>query len=263
MVLRDIRPMHIQSFISHMGGYSKAYAGNNVTRLKSIMQSAADDGLIVKSPFRREDRAAGGESKSRDPLTDQQVKTLLEGTKGTQAYTFCLLAAATGLRRGEIIGLKWEDIDFETNHIHVTHNKTLDSSVTTTVTEDLKTSAARRVIPIPDTLRTHLLQLRGNSSSEYVIHDQKNESLGHTAFQTMWRAADRIARENDFHCHPHLLRHTYITKLFESGLDMKQVQYLAGHSTPSMTLRVYTHYRRKEREAETAKQVQSAVDYLD
>ena len=66
----------------------------------------------------------------------------------------------------------------------------------------------------------------------------------------------------DFHCHPHQLRHTYITSLFEAGLDLKQVQYLAGHSTPDMTLRVYTHYRRKSREAETISQVCSALSYI-
>ena len=66
----------------------------------------------------------------------------------------------------------------------------------------------------------------------------------------------------DFSCHPHQLRHTYITQLFETEMDMKQVQYLAGHSTPDMTLRVYTHYRQKSREQETAAKVNLACQYL-
>ena len=66
----------------------------------------------------------------------------------------------------------------------------------------------------------------------------------------------------DFPCHPHILRHTYATQLFEEGLDMKQVQYLLGHSVPEMTLRVYTHYREKAREQETADQVRGATGYL-
>ncbi|MBR5115051.1 MAG: tyrosine-type recombinase/integrase [Oscillospiraceae bacterium] len=53
-----------------------------------------------------------------------------------------------------------------------------------------------------------------------------------------------------------------MTKLFEQGLDIKQVQYLAGHATPEMTMRVYTHYREKQRAADTAEQVRAGVDYL-
>lgn len=58
---------------------------------------------------------------------------------------------------------------------------------------------------------------------------------------------------------PHALRHTYITRLFEAGLDIKEIQYLAGHSTIDMTLRVYTHYDRLSRNAQTAEKVREAL----
>ena len=66
----------------------------------------------------------------------------------------------------------------------------------------------------------------------------------------------------DFECHPHLLRHTCITQWVESGMEFKEVQYLAGHSTLEMTLRVYAHYRRKAKAAETAARVSAANAYL-
>ena len=53
--------------------------------------------------------------------------------------------------------------------------------------------------------------------------------------------------------------HTYVTRLFEAGLDIKEIQYLAGHSTVDMTLRVYTHYDRVNREAKTAEKVRDAL----
>ena len=56
----------------------------------------------------------------------------------------------------------------------------------------------------------------------------------------------------------HILRHTYITRLFEAGLDVKEIQYLAGHSTMDMTLSVYTHYDRKNWEQQTAEKVRRA-----
>ena len=65
-------------------------------------------------------------------------------------------------------------------------------------------------------------------------------------------------RTLDFHVHPHQLRHTYITRLFESGLDIKEIQYLAGHATVNMTLRVYTHYQHESRQQSTAQKVCAA-----
>ena len=65
-------------------------------------------------------------------------------------------------------------------------------------------------------------------------------------------------RTLDFPVTAHQLRHTYITRLFESGLDIKEIQYLAGHSSVEMTLKVYTHYQRESRQEETAKKVFSA-----
>ena len=56
----------------------------------------------------------------------------------------------------------------------------------------------------------------------------------------------------------HILRHTYITRLFEAGLAVKEIQYLAGHSTMDMTLKVYTHYDRRSREAKPAEKVRNA-----
>ena len=66
---------------------------------------------------------------------------------------------------------------------------------------------------------------------------------------SMWKLIERELPET--HITAHILRHTYITRLFEAGLDVKEIQYLAGHSTMDMTLSVYTHYDRKNREQQT------------
>jgi integrase len=70
------------------------------------------------------------------------------------------------------------------------------------------------------------------------------------------RARDHVAElDAGIHLFPHLLRHTYATRLVESGLDIKEVQYLLGHSTPDMALNVYSHYDRRSRESITAAKV--------
>ena len=76
----------------------------------------------------------------------------------------------------------------------------------------------------------------------------------------LWATAphSKVVRALDFQVHPHQLRHTYITRLFESGLDIKEIQYLAGHTTVNMTLCVYTHYQNESRQQSTAQKVCAA-----
>ena len=57
---------------------------------------------------------------------------------------------------------------------------------------------------------------------------------------------------------PHVLRHTYATRCFEAGMDIKEVQYLMGHSDPSVTLGIYTHYCKKSREEATFEKARTA-----
>lgn len=78
-----------------------------------------------------------------------------------------------------------------------------------------------------------------------------------SSYKSMWR---HIAKGlPDTHISAHTLRHTYITRMFEAGLDIKEVQYLAEHSTVDMTLRVYTHYDQRSRREKTAEKVREAL----
>ncbi|MCI9588539.1 MAG: tyrosine-type recombinase/integrase [Oscillospiraceae bacterium] len=87
-----------------------------------------------------------------------------------------------------------------------------------------------------------------------------HKPLSKSAYRSMWRLVERELP--DHHVTAHILRHTYITRLFEAGLDIKEVQYLAGHSTVEMTLRVYTHYDRRSRADKTAEKVREALKML-
>ena len=150
------------------------------------------------------------------------------------------------------------------------------TSSQTIVSEALKTSAAVRDIPIPPTLLDTLKGLKSYGGSPFVLHMDNGKPLSQSSFSNLWgmvrrrTAADpaefgtkatnfKMVRSLDFHVTPHLLRHTYITRLFESGLDIKEIQYLAGHTTVEMTLRVYTHYQHETRQQDTANKVCAAL----
>lgn len=279
--LKDVKPMHIQLFITSLSGKSKSLQDKCIRIVKNIFDSAVDNGMIPRSPVSRSDRATAESSPEEEPLTDEQALKLLNAVDGTRAYIFCLLALSTGMRRGEILGLMWEDIDFKANVIRVTHNKAfILNKLDAPVTALPKTDAGRRVLPMGNLLKEHLLLEKAKSKSPFVVSMLNGKSLTKSAFRALWLNVERRTAGSgsvprllgatyggvkvtlDFKTHPHQLRHTYITKLFEEGLDLKQVQYLAGHSKPEMTLRVYTHFRQKQRAAETHKQVCAAVGYL-
>lgn len=265
MPLRSIKPLHVQQFIASMAGLSKSVQSKCLATAKEILQAAANNGLITTIPFDRNDRAGGEDTKEKEPLTKQQASELLDAVKGTRAYGFCLIALSTGMRRGEILGLMWKDIDFDKGFINVTHNKAfVVGEKDAEVTDNLKTKASQRRLPITPVLRAWLDAERRSSESPYVLSMRNGSSLNLNSFQSLWSTVrHRLSKTGcDFDCHPHLLRHTFATQLFEAGMDVKQVQYLLGHSTPDMTLRVYTHYSRLSREDETANKLCDALSFL-
>lgn len=283
MLLREIKPMHIQLFLGSLSEKSKSVQAKCIQILNGIFRTATDNGVILKSPVTQEAKPKGEAPKTVEPLTREQSKALLDAVRGCKVYGFCLIALTTGLRRGEILGLMWEDIDLVAGTLTVRHNKTFPADANDApVTTLLKTEAARRTIALPWVLRAWLEQERHRSSSPYVLSMENGKSLTKSAFRRMWSAIDaRSVQEGrplgstvggskngsikvtlDFKCHPHQLRHTCITQWVESGMKVKQVQYLAGHKTLDMTLRVYTHYRRKSQEDEVAQAVNDAASYL-
>ena len=269
--LKSVSQFQVQMIFTALAKKSKSLNTKVIQILRGVFNTAIDNNLIEKSPVPITLKVSGKATKEKVALTREQSEQLLSAVRDTRAYLFCLIALQTGMRRGEICGLMWKDIDLEKRVIHVRHNAVL-TSAQTVVSEALKTSAAVRDIPIPPTLLNELQTEEKQKKGDYVLHMDNGKPLSHTSFSNLWdmerrRTVDNpadlgtvikhstVVRSLDFHVSPHLLRHTYITRLFEGGLDIKEVQYLAGHSTIEMTLRVYTHYQRESRKNETAKKV--------
>lgn len=280
MRLVDIKPIHVQQFRAAVTPMSRSVQSKAYQAAKAIFTTAADNGLIVRTPFKSEDKPGGAVAEEKDPLTSAQCRALLDAVSGTRAYLFCLIALHTGMRRGEILGLMWEDVDLENRYIHVRHELSLlPKGNVGLITEDLKSASAYRDLPVSETLLRVLREEKLRSISPFVVAMKDGKPLTKESFRSLWsivenrtvsddkKLGDKIRGSHsgdtvslDFYCHPHLLRHTYITNLFEKGLDVKQVQYLAGHSTPEMTMKVYTHYRAAQRKKATFDAVRAAAD---
>ena len=142
----------------------------------------------------------------------------------------------TGMRRGEVIALRWEDIDWKKRLIAVKRAVTYKNN--RPVIGKTKSEAGNRLIPLDEQLAAILQPYR--QIHGFIIGDG-TEPITETTFKRMW---ERIGKRIDLcGATPHVFRHTYITLAASSGMDVKTLQSIAGHSDIKMTLDRYAHER--------------------
>lgn len=186
--LRDITPMQIQFIIASLSGKSNSLQSKVLVAMRNIFNVAQENGLIVRSPVSSMLKPMGKAAQEKKTLTVKESLLLLNKVQNTRARTFLLVALHTGMRRGEIIGLQWEDIDFKEKVIHVRHN-TVVSERETTVSEDLKTNAAKRNLPLSEELEEWLVQRK---NLPFPVCDRHGEpQTSDEIFLSEYVAADR------------------------------------------------------------------------
>ena len=262
MRLKDVKPEHCQQVLAQMDKLSNSMQSKTVATMKQIFECAEENGLILRSPCAKL-KAGGVKTQEKKPLTPEQCTALEAATKGTRAYIFIILGLYAGLRREEICGLRWCDVDLKSVPPRLTVNNAVRFEGSKGIfPSPLKTAAAHRTIPIPTQLAAALQEAKKQSNSVFIV---PSTTGSHASLQTVknllalierrrikepkpisaagkgQRRGPKVEQTLDFTVTPHLLRHTYITRLCQSGMDIKKIQYLAGHSDIKMTLNVYSH----------------------
>ena len=269
MSAREVKPIHIQQLMTSVSKYSKSTQKKVLQATRNIFSVAVDNGIIVKSPISSQTKAGGSEPKEQVPLTESQCRALLKAVEGTKVYPLVLLLMYSGLRIGEALGLMWSDVDFEQGTVTVSRSLVFpDDNRAGELNSEMKTPAAHRTIPLPWPAVEVLKKEKAAAKSVWIFSKQNGDHHSYDSFRALWRLIDYrstvkrkaqqreiVERTLDFSVHPHLLRHTCVTRWFEQGLDIKEIQYLAGHATEEITLRIYTHYRHQQRHEETANKI--------
>lgn len=270
MRVRDVKPMDCALVMRRCSHLKKSSASAVRGVMKAMFECAVENNLIVRNPVLRSVVAMGDPPRARVPLTPAQLDQLFDVLRSRPRakpwhLTFAMLCAYAGLREGEALGLNWDCIDLGAGVLHV-RRQYKAAHPRGYVTTELKTESSRRTVPIPPPLLIHLSTLP-HSRGDGFLFDVDRPSLSDTAASGMSRLSAVDAKGNprpgaktpyylDFYVHPHLLRHTYATQCFAQGMDLKEVQYLLGHSTPNMTLHTYTHYVQQARLEQTAEKLE-------
>ncbi len=276
MKIAQIRQIHIRSFYSEL--VKKRLSANMVKLYHNLIypapELAVDSDIIRKNPAKDAKKGIGGTKKERTAMTIAEQGKLLDFIKGSDRYRIyypmMVFALSTALRVGELTGLRWSDVDLKENIIHIRQQliyRNLGDGCRFHV-QDLKTEAGRRDIPLTASARKSLIKQKELSLvlgtkqrkeidgiTDFVFLNSLGNPYAANAVNFMLKnvveaynrseraTAAREDREMKLlpHISAHILRHTACTRLAESGIDPKTLQYIMGHSSIAVTMDIYNH----------------------
>lgn len=183
--LRAISASELQAFMNSFAGSSKSQITILIGTLKAVMQGAYSEGIIERDPSVSLIRPKAKKKNGRRALTAQETQNVLVTIGRHPDGLLLAVLYYLGLRRGEALGLRWEDFDFEDNQVHVQRDIDYIGSVAHDGT--LKTAAADRFVPIPDELREMLVKVR-SLPGQYVFHmpGDTTKPLAQSSFKRKW-----------------------------------------------------------------------------
>ena len=205
--------------------------------ISSALKLAVEQKLIARNP------AEGCalpkvERKEMQTLPVEQLTSFLREAKESGVYEMYYIDLATGLRRGELLGLKWSDIDLEKGDLRVQRQiGRIDGKI---IEMPLKTKNAYRTLPLSaDAIDVLMQQRRKTGNSEWVFPSPTGgpmspDSVLHMLHRVLKRAGLPKVRFHD-------LRHTFATLALQNGVDIKTVSGMLGHFSAGFTLDTYAH----------------------
>lgn len=271
MRLIDVKEAHLQSCLNKVSGMSSSTVTKYYTTIRKLFSKARKNKLIPDDPS--EDLIKPQSVKGTHRALDRwEVDLIINNwnAPGVRFGTAVMIMLFAGLRRGELIALRWDDIDLANRTLHIRHTAMIPANQPINV-DRAKSTAGIRDIPICNILYNCLSlqtektgfvcvsscgsQLSGtsfknglssfNRSMERIYN---NEPLDQRGFRSDLNAKnpDRII----INIRAHDLRHTFATFLHSAGVPVKAAQYYLGHSDIKMTLGIYTHLS-EQQEAES------------
>jgi len=249
MSIQNIKVIHLQEYINNLystNGLSKSTIKKYKITLNLIFKFAIKIGLIEINPIFNVDIPKIINKQTVNGLSNDIISTIIKNKNKNIGGTYAFIMLLTGMRRSELLALKYEDINLNDKYIKVSR-KIAYITNEPIITNELKNKDAFRIIEIPILLVNEFHKMNINQKNGFIFKNKTNGVLTKYQNDKMWKQ----------YCHDivgskinqHQLRHTYMSILYKADVDIKTAQELLGHKDITTTLNVYTHldkvYKRK------------------
>jgi len=241
--LAKLQPEHVSGMLARLQGQRGPLSDTTTRYVYAVLRIALGRALKQGKVQRNVCTLIDPPSRSRRelrPLGRDQVRVLLDGIRGDRLEALYVAALGTGLRQGELLGLRWQDVDLEAGYLIVRH--TLERG--TRSLAEPKTAQSRRTVRLPLTVRQALSEHRARQAlvplSGLVFTTERGTALdSRNVTRYLQRHLSRIGLPPQRF---HDLRHAFATLALESGADLHEVARGLGHATIRTTADVYGHF---------------------
>ena len=269
----SVKPSDAQEWAVRMKekGYSYRLINNIKRSLKASFAIAVSDGWVRKNPFDFTLNAViSNDTQARQALTEEQEQAFLQFLQSSPVYRRyydeILILLKTGLRISEFCGLTVDDIDFEDGIINIDHQLLWETNKGLYI-DTPKSKSSIRKVPMSEEARKafeRVIAWRGEPApytvdgySGFLFVSESGKPYLADHYQTVLRRA--VQRYNKTHAEqlpkisPHVLRHTFCTRLASKNMNPKSLQYIMGHADINITLNLYSHVSLDAVKAEVVK----------
>lgn len=287
MKVADVRDADLQKALNDVADMSYSTIRTYHQAIMLVFDKARRNKLIADNPAEDLDIPQGTKGSHR-ALERWESDCILSNWNQHRAGLWAMLMLLCGLRRSEMMALKWENVDLKNRQITVKEVAVIQSNQAV-IEERAKTIAGVRVLPICTPLLEALLSVPEDKRTGFVCLSAKGKQLTESAFSRGWDgfnlAMQRILNGEDvvqqgrrekleakieaakqagreyviFSVQAHDLRHTFATSLYDCGVPVKAAQYYLGHADIRMTLGLYTHLS-ESRENDSRSRLVSFLD---
>lgn len=262
-ILTEVKPIHCQKIFTNMAdeGYRTSTIYQVRVTLFNMLEFAKENDVILSNPCKKSVKSDMGKpSQKKEALTIDIQKKFLEYATGRSYENQYRFILQTGLRTGELVGLKWEDVDFEKKTVKIQRSMEYRHSVGEWRIGEPKSKSGYRTIPLTDeSIRILIAQKEKNGRikviqkewSDFIFLSRKGEPVKNSAYDTALFKICEKAGINKFSMH--VLRHTFATRCIEGGMMPKTLQKILGHSNIGITMNLYVHITEDEKQKEINK----------
>lgn len=264
--LKNLESLDIDAFYKHLSqSVGQSTIRLIITPLKQAIKYAYTINIIKTDPCRDVQiyKSPPKVKQHKHIYTQDEINNLLQKLKPEKIYPIILLTVLYGLRREEVLGLLWDDIDFENRLIYIRHSLIKMNHCKAELRDYCKTDSSVRICTMTENVYHLLKQIK--TLQEMYKQKFKDKYIYYEHDYVFTKYNGSIYAPNGLTCsfnhflkknnlpvaRFHDLRHTAATLLFDSGMTVKQVQHQLGHSNASTTIDVYIHTL-DERNKETA-----------